>query len=182
LCINILNKQFLKLCTVFANIVHMKCLLASLLLILIISSCAKMQEPEFRRIEGFGIKKIGIKETTIGFNLTWFNPNNFGVAVKEAAFDVYMDSVFLGKFTQPTEVSVNRNGEFSIPMEGTVSLLTALQFDIPKMVGKMVFIQANGNVMVGKAGVFIKRDLNYKGNHRLDGDLMKNPAAAGSVN
>jgi LEA14-like dessication related protein len=159
----------------------MKMFLSSLLLVLIFTSCAKMKEPEFRRIDGFGIKKIGIKETTIGFNLTWFNPNNFGVAVKEAAFDVYLDSVYLGKFTQPTPVSVTSNGEFSIPMEGTVSLLTALQFDIPKMVGKMVFIQANGNVLVGKAGVFMKKELNYKGNHRLDSDLLKNPAAAGSV-
>ena len=141
-----------------------------------------MKEPEFRRIENFGIKKLGINETTIGFNLTWFNPNNFGVAVKEAAFDVYLDSVYLGKFPQPTAVSVERNGEFSIPMEGKVSLLTALKFDIPKMVGKMVFIQANGNVQVGKAGIFMNKELNYKGNHRLDSDLLKNPAAAGSIN
>lgn len=180
--INRLNKQYLKLCTLFAIIDVMKILLASLLLLFLFASCAKMKEPEFRRIDNFGIKKLGIKETTIGFNLTWFNPNNFGVAVKEAAVDVYLDSVYLGKFVQPTPVSVNKNGEFSIPMEGTVSLLTALQFDIPKMVGKMVFIQANGNVQVGKAGIFMKKELNYKGNHKLDSDLMKNPAAAGSVN
>jgi LEA14-like dessication related protein len=182
LFINILNKQFLKLSTFFAIIVDMKMLLASLLVMFLFSSCGKMKEPEFRRIENFGIKKLGIKETTIGFNLTWFNPNNFGVAVKEAAFDVYLDSVYLGKFIQPNPVSVNSNGEFSIPIEGTVSLLTALQFDIPKLVGKVVHVQANGNVMVGKAGIFMKKELNYKGNHKLDSDLMKNPAAAGSVN
>jgi len=154
---------------------------ASLLVIIIFTSCAKMKEPEFRRIDNFGIKKLGLQETTIGFNLTWFNPNNFGVTVKEAVFDVFVDSIYLGKFIQPNPVSVNSNGEFSIPMEGKVSLLTALQFDIPKMVGKMVFIQANGNVMVGKAGIFMNKELNYKGNHRLDSDLLKNPASTGSL-
>ena len=34
-------------------------------------------------------------------------------------------------------------------------------------------------IKVGKAGVFITKDINYSGRHRLDSTLLKNPAAAG---
>ena len=161
----------------------MKILLPLLLLIATISSsCGKIKEPEFRKVNGFGIKKMGITEIVVGFNTTYYNPNNFGVAVKEAVLDVYVDSVYLGKFAQPQSVSVNPNAEFSIPLEGAIPLAKALQNGVASLIGKEVFIKANGSVKVGKAGVFITNNINYGGRHRLDESLIKNPASTGLIN
>lgn len=157
-----------------------KWLLTSLLLLLL-ASCGKMEEPEFRRVEGFKIKKLGILESTIGFSTTYYNPNNFGVTVKEAVLDMYLDSVYVGKFFQPAPVSVTSRSEFSIPLEGKVSLKTFMGVDIKGLPGKEVYMQAKGSVRVGKAGVFITKDINYSGRHRIDSDILKNPAGAGSV-
>lgn len=147
--------------------------IALILLMVFFLSCGQIAEPEFRRLDKFGIKKLSLKETVVGFNATYFNPNGFGVAVKEAAFDVYIDSIYLGKFSQPNEISVLQKAEFSIPMEGSVSLEKALQFNLPSLVGKEVSVKADGSVKLGKAGVFITKDIHYQGRHKLDAALLK---------
>lgn len=150
-----------------------------ILVFVLITGCGKVEEPKFRRLDSFGIKKLGLQESTVGFNAVYFNPNSFGVTVKEAALDVFIDSSYLGKFVQPAAVSVTDNAEFSIPLEGKISLQNALALNIQNLVGKEVLIRADGAVKVGKAGVFVTKDINYKGRHVLDMDLIKNPAGAG---
>lgn len=156
--------------------------LFALLICLVLASCGKIEDPEFRRLDNFGVRKLGLRESTVGFNASYYNPNQFGVSVKEAVFDIYVDSVYLGKFTQPQQVEVSEKSEFSIPLEGTISLEKALNMNIPSLVGRTVLLRANGSVKLGKAGVFINRKIDYKGQHKLDETLIKNPAGAGLFN
>jgi LEA14-like dessication related protein len=66
----------------------------------LLASCARMKDPEFRRVEQFGVKKLGFDATTVGFMATYYNPNNFGVTVKEAVIDVYVDTATWGNFAR----------------------------------------------------------------------------------
>ena len=150
-----------------------------ILFCLVLSSCGKIEDPQFRKIENFNLKSFGLKESTVGFNATYFNPNKFGVSVKEAAFDVYIENVFLGKFNQTASVDVARNAEFSIPLEGKVMVQTALKMNIQELIGKEVLVKAVGNAKVGKAGVYITKAITYEGKQRISADLIKNPAGAG---
>ncbi|GAA4331198.1 LEA type 2 family protein [Flaviaesturariibacter amylovorans] len=161
----------------------MKHFLFALLATPLLFSCGKIKDPEFRRLDNFGVKKLGFEESTVGFSATYFNPNNFGVTVKEAAIDVYIDTLYLGKFTQPREVAVNKNAEFTIPLEGTIGLQRAMKFNLPGLLGKEVLVRADGSVKVGKAGIFVSKPIKYSGRQRVSADLIKNPAgAAGSMN
>ncbi|MDB5253609.1 MAG: hypothetical protein JWP27_2778 [Flaviaesturariibacter sp.] len=152
-----------------------------LLLVLCVcfASCGKIADPEFRRIEGFGIKNFSLQETVIGFNATYFNPNKFGVTVKETAVDVYINNSLVGNFRQPSAIDVQKTAEFSIPLEGKIDVKTALKLNLPELVGKEVLIKAVGNVRVGKAGVFITKPISYEGKQLISADLLKNPAGAG---
>ncbi|MEJ7911712.1 MAG: LEA type 2 family protein, partial [Chitinophagaceae bacterium] len=145
-------------------------------------SCGKIENPEFRKLSGFGIKKLGITQTTVGFEIVYYNPNNFGVTVKEALINVYVDSTFLGEFRQPQTTIVGSRAEFAIPLEGAITLGRALDLNLPELVGKEVGVRAEGNVKVGKGGVFISKEIKYAGRHILDEKLIKNPAAAGLMN
>ncbi len=148
----------------------------------LLTSCDRVQDPQFRRLEHFGLKSLGLQQAVVGFSATYFNPNKFGVSVKEAALDFYVDSIYLGKFIQPDAITVNPGSEFSIPMEGKISWQQAISSNLQKLAGKEVLVKANGSVKVGKAGVFISKDINYQGRHTLDLNLLKNPAAAGFFN
>ena len=140
------------------------------------AGCQKVKDPEFRRIENFKLRNLGFTDVTIGLHVTYFNPNNFKVTVKEAATDVYIDSVYLGKFSQDSLVRVGENAEFSIPLTGSIPLATALKMDFKEIETREILLQANGSVKVGKAGVYVNKDFNYKGSHKISelklGDLL----------
>jgi len=158
------------------NLVLMKWTFPLFLLVILFSSCKKMKEPEFRRLEDFKVKNLVFTEVTIGLNVTYFNPNDFRVSVKEALTDVYIDSVYLGKFTQDSLVQVGQNTEFSIPMTGLIATATALKMNFKDIDTREILLQARGSVKVGKAGVFVNKNFDYSGHHKLSelkiGDLM----------
>ncbi len=53
-----------------------------LLPVIFLVACTKVKEPDFRRVGNFKMKQLGLQQATVGFTVTYFNPNNFGVAVK----------------------------------------------------------------------------------------------------
>jgi LEA14-like dessication related protein len=134
----------------------------------LLMSCNEIRDPEFRRIENFSLKNFGLTQATVGFRVTYFNPNNFGVNVKEAEADVFMDSVYLGKFTQDSLVNVQKDAEFSIPFSGNIPFQKALGLNLQNLASRNILLKADGSVKVGKAGVYITRPIKYQGVHRLD--------------
>src|SRR5687768_13276286 len=105
----------------------------ALVFIIALASCGKLKDPEFRRIDQFGVRSIDLQQATIGFSATYFNPNHFGLSVKEGVLDFYVDSFYVGKFVQPNVIEVNPGSEFSIPMEGKVSFMQAINSDLKKL-------------------------------------------------
>jgi LEA14-like dessication related protein len=133
-----------------------------------LSSCSDVKEPEFRKVSDFKVREMGIQETTIGFHVTYFNPNNFGVTVKETQADVWLDSIYLGKFYQDTAVNVSKNADFSIPLTGKISLQTALKMNFQDLDTREILLKAEGSTRVGKAGIFIQKPIRYEGKHKLE--------------
>lgn len=146
---------------------HFK-LLLSILFIFVLVGCGKVKDPEFRRVDNFRLKNFGLQDAVVAFDVTYYNPNNFGVGVKEAQADIYVDSVYLGRFVQDSTISVKKNGEFSIPLSGTVSLQTVLKMNLREISQRPVLLQADGNVKVGKAGIFVSKPFKYQGRHTFE--------------
>lgn len=134
----------------------------------VLMGCAKIKDPEFRRLEDFRLKNLGLQNASVGFSVTYFNPNNFGVAVKEAQADIYIDTIYLGKFVQDSAISVGKNAEFSLPLSGNVALQKVLKLNMQELNQKEVLLRANGNVKVGKAGIFVNREIKYERRHKLE--------------
>lgn len=141
------------------------------LVVLFLTSCARVQEPTFRRLSDFKVKSLGLQEARIGINVVYYNPNNFGVNIKEGAVNIYFDTSFIGRFTQPNDVDVAKNAEFGIPLEGSIPLAKALKLKASDFLNKEVQVRAEGAVRVGKGGIFVSKDIKYQGKHRLDLNL-----------
>lgn len=99
--------------------------------------------------------------------MTYYNPNNFAVSVKETAVKVYLDEVYLGEFAQDTVIAVNKKSEFTAPLSGQISMATFLKLDLQDIHKREVSILAEGTTKVGKAGFFITEKVHYEGRHRL---------------
>jgi LEA14-like dessication related protein len=152
------------------------------ILLLILCSCERIQDPQFKSLEHFGVRKFGFTEVVIGFETVYNNPNNFGVSVKEADVDVYVDSIYLGKFLQPQLTQVKGKSDFAIPFEGTVSVKNALQLNGREMLKRPVSITSSRQSQSGESRRICNKDISYQGKHRLDSALLKNPAGAGLFN
>ena len=139
----------------------------------LLASCSDVKDPEFRRVDNFGVKKLGFQDATIGFDVTYYNPNSFGVNVKEAEADIYIDSLYVGKFAQDQVVNVNKAAEFSIPFSGRVSLQQALNLDLQDISSRDILLRAEGTAKVGKGGIYITKPIKYQGMHRLDEIRLK---------
>lgn len=136
--------------------------------LMLLPACTKIKEPEFRRVDNFRLKNFGLQNAVIAFNVTYFNPNNFGVTVKEAEADVYLDSIYLGKFIQDSITGVKKKSDFSLPLSGSVMLQTILNLNLQELSQREVVLKASGSVKVGKAGIFITKPFTYNGKHRIE--------------
>lgn len=137
--------------------------IASIAFFVALAGCTNIQQPEFRRIEKFRVKNIDLSQGTIGLNVTYYNPNTFGVTVKETEADLYINSVHVGKFTQDSTIGVNKTSEFSIPISGTVPLAELLQLK-GNLSNQEVSITADGTTKLGKLGVYVTKPFHYEGN------------------
>lgn len=134
----------------------------------ILTSCQPTQPPEFRRIQNFSVKSISLAEAKIGFSITMFNPNNFGLTVKEAVADVSVDSLQMGQFTQDQDVAVSKKSEFTVALSGSIPLAQALKFNLKDLSNREVLIRALGSAKLQKAGITVSKPFEYSGKHRLD--------------
>lgn len=146
----------------------MKCrLIFAVFLVVAATSCSRIEEPEFRSLRNFQVKNLGLDRVTIGLGMTFYNPNNFSVTVKETGAKVYLDSVYLGDFRQDTTVAVDDKADFTIPLSGSIPLTRFLKLNLKNIHKRNVLIQADGSTKIGKAGIFISKNIRYEGQHRL---------------
>ena len=67
---------------------------------IIVSSCGtnNVKEPEYRDIRNIRLINLGPLQSTAGVDLVYYNPNSFGVQIRTARDDIYIDSSYFGQF------------------------------------------------------------------------------------
>jgi LEA14-like dessication related protein len=86
---------------------------------LVLSSCSNVKEAEFRKISNIRFSMDGPKVTA---DLTFFNPNNFSMLLKRTEVDVFFDGKKAGRIDQEHQVKVDKQSEFTVPVDLKVSL------------------------------------------------------------
>lgn len=133
------------------------------------SSCRKAQSPEFRELKNISLQKLpfGTKQAELTADILLFNPNPFSVELKESDLDLYIGEQFLGKAKQTGKIRVPAKQTFSLPVSVRILSSILLQNSMKFLSNDPVLFGAKGSVSVGKAGVYKKIDIDYKGLHTL---------------
>ena len=90
-----------------------------LFLILLMTSCTKVEQVEFRKVSNVRFSMDGPK---IAADLTFFNPNNFSILLKRSEVDISFDGKSVGKIDQQHQMKIVKQAEFTVPIEVQVSL------------------------------------------------------------
>jgi LEA14-like dessication related protein len=122
--------------------------------LLLLASCSKPKDFEYRDIKNVKLNTIGFSQTSLSFDLVYYNPNEFGVDLKKVDSEVFIDSLYFGKFQLDTLMHINRMSEFVLPAKINISMQNMLKNSAKMLLKKEVLLQASGTVKAGKGGVF----------------------------
>lgn len=130
------------------------------LAIMLFSSCNDIKEVEYKGIKSTKLQSISLNQADIRINIEYFNPNNFGVDVKETNLSVYLNDRFLGLADQPEKTQIAKNASFIFPVVAHFDPLKALGSAFKGLFNKKNKITLQGTAKVGKGGVYIKVPIN----------------------
>ncbi|HVZ97347.1 MAG TPA: LEA type 2 family protein [Chitinophagaceae bacterium] len=134
----------------------------TLLLFLMIISCSSPKELEYRDFRNFTIQKLGFNSSTVSMDIVYYNPNNFGLQLRNSDLDIFINGNLLGHSTQDTLLRIPRRDTFSFPVKFDVQMDNILKNAWATLTGKEVTVKLTGKVKVGKANIFMIFPVNYE--------------------
>jgi len=132
---------------------------------LFLASCKSenIREPEYREIQNVRIMEVGLLQTTAGFDMIYYNPNNFGVTLSQARGEVYIDNMYFGRFGIGDKVTVRKHEEFLIPAILKMDNVSAIKNHREIWKQKQAMIRIEGFATVRKAGFNKEIPIKYEG-------------------
>ncbi len=136
-------------------------------LIMVISGCSSPAAFEYRDLKNIKVENWQSNQSKVTMQLVYYNPNNYGVNLKNVKCDIAIDSVFIGSFNLDTMMHIEKKSEFTLPATMNVDLRKLYSNALNIFFGNEVMIQAKGTSKVGKGGIYVTVPFTYEGKHRL---------------
>src|SRR4051812_20924143 len=140
-----------------------------LLLPFLAVSCAKPTGFNYLGIRNFKVMKFGLKESTVGADAEFYNPNKYPVTMKGGSVDVYVNNNFFGKTTLDSTIQIPKKDTFLLPVVLKVNMNnTAIGLLQTLAAGQdSVLIKLDGSAKVGRGGLFINYPIRYQGMQKI---------------
>ncbi|WP_205510912.1 LEA type 2 family protein [Longitalea arenae] len=140
-----------------------------LLLPLMAFGCAKPTGFDYLGVKNFKVLKFGLKESTVGADVEYYNPNKYPVTMKGAAVDVYVNNNFFGKTTLDSTIQIPKKDTFLLPVILKVDMNNTAMGVIQSLATgtDSVFIKLNGSAKIGRGGIFINYPIRYEGMQKI---------------
>lgn len=132
----------------------------------LVMSCANPRQLEYQDVKNFRINEISMNPK-IGMDVQFYNPNTFGMTMKDANIDLYLNGKFAGNAKLATSYDVPGQDTFLLPVNLTADLKQILPNALAIIVNKKIDVELKGYVKAGR-GVFVNVPINYKGEQELN--------------
>ncbi|MEO6289179.1 MAG: LEA type 2 family protein [Ginsengibacter sp.] len=129
---------------------------------IVFCSCSSPKALEYKTYHNFSIQKLGFNNTTITLDLEYYNPNNFGLQLKNTDLDIFINGNRLGHSDSDTLISIPRRSNFILPIKFDVDMQNIFKNAFNTLLGKEVVVKLTGKLRVGKGNVFMSFPLNYE--------------------
>jgi len=139
----------------------MRLLIFLLIISAFIPACKKPQSFEYRGMQNLRIDSVGLTKSRISLELVYFNPNNFGVNLRNVNCDVYVNHNYLGKYVLDTLMHIAKRSEFVLPSSMDVDMKNVYKNSLNTLLSKRVLVELHGSTRVGKSGIFITVPFDY---------------------
>lgn len=132
-----------------------------------IFSCSTPKAIEYRDFSNFRVQKLGFEKSQVKMDLRYYNPNNFGLQLRQTDIAIEINGTYLGGATQDYQINIPKKSDFTIPLVVDLEMKNLLKNGWTSLTNKEVTVKVSGKVKVGKANIFISYPIAYEGKHRL---------------
>lgn len=126
-----------------------------------LTACNKPQSFDYRGMQNLKVDSVGLIKSRISLELVYFNPNNFGVELRNINCDVYINHNYLGKYILGTLMHIPKRSEFIVPSSMQVDMKNIYKNALNTILSNQVLVELKGTTKVGKGGVFITFPFDY---------------------
>src|ERR1043165_8344490 len=105
---------------------------------LTIISCSAPKALEYKNYHNFSVQKLGFNSSAIKLDLEYYNPNNFGMQLKNSDLDIFIDGNLLGHSSFDTIISIPRRNTFILPIKFDVDMQNIFKNAWSTLTGKEV--------------------------------------------
>ena len=130
-------------------------LLVATFFVLLCSACNTIKDIEYKGIKESKLQSLGIQKGTVKLVLQYYNPNKFGIQVKETQLEVYANDKYVGIAENPEECSVPKDAIFDFPIYVHFNPLKAIGL-VSLLNAPNVNIRVKGTAKAGKGGVWVR--------------------------
>jgi LEA14-like dessication related protein len=145
----------------------MKIWSTSILLVIILISCAAPKSFEYKEVRNIKLDQFGFEKTSLDMEIVYFNPNNFGLDLRNVDADVYIDNHYLGKMNLDTSMHISKKSDFILPSKIALDLKEFYKNALNLVASNEVLVTVKGTTRVGKAGLYKTVPFTYEGRHKL---------------
>ena len=135
--------------------------------IVIIPACSRPMAFEYRDLRNLKLESVSGEKSRVSMNLVYYNPNSFGVNLKNVNCDIFIDTTYVGRFELDTMMHIDKTSEFSLPASFDVNMNNLLKSSVNLLFNE-VTIRAKGTTRVGKGGIFVNVPIDYSGKQKLN--------------
>ena len=134
-----------------------------------IAGCAKPTSLDYLGVKNLKVIKFGLKESTVGAEVEYYNPNNYGFTMKRAEVNVYVNDNYFGKSTFDSTIRIAKKDTFALPVVLVVDM-TSTAVNAIQVFGQgqqEVKVRLDGTARVGRNGFFINYPIKYEGMQKI---------------
>ncbi|MEP7252550.1 MAG: LEA type 2 family protein [Ginsengibacter sp.] len=125
-------------------------------------SCASPKALEYKTYRNFSVQKLGFNNTTVALDLEYYNPNNFGLQLRNTDLDIFINGSKFGHSASDTLINIPRRSTFILPIKFDVNMQNIFKNAMNTLLGKEVTVRLSGKLRVGKGNIFMSFPLNYE--------------------
>jgi len=138
------------------RIISLSGLFAILFVLLQSSGCVNIKELDYIGIKSAQLQTLGLNNSSIRINIEYYNPNTFGIDVKETDLSIYLNDKFIGLADQPEKAQIPKLSNFLFPVVAHFNPMMILGTAFSSMFSKTNKLTVQGTAKLGKNGVYIK--------------------------
>jgi LEA14-like dessication related protein len=129
------------------------------------TSCAKPKNFDYLGFDNVKVLKWGIKETSVGMEVKFYNPNS-AMQLKKAEVDVQINNKYLGRTVIDSLINIPKKDTFVIPMVMKMETLSVVSGILQSVSDSAVLVKLEGKATVGRSGIFFNYPIKYEGTQK----------------